>query len=161
MIRYALVCLEAHAFDGWFRSSSDFEQQSERRLVTCAICGSSTVERALMAPNVVTGRSRAARPDQAPDASSPSAPIEAPVPVAMTPDPQQRAMFEALAALKRKLIASADDVGDQFAEEARKIHYGESEERGIYGRTTIEEARALLDEGIEVQALPLLPDDRN
>jgi hypothetical protein len=164
MIRYALVCSEAHEFEAWFRSASDFEAQSANSLVTCIVCGSASVERALMAPNVVTGRSRSLRAVE--EASSPAAPaVPAPLPqpvaLAAAPSPEQRAMLEALTELKRKITANADYVGDKFAEEARKMHYGEAPERGIYGQATGEEARALIDEGIEVHALPVLPDEQN
>jgi hypothetical protein len=170
MIRYDLVCSDGHEFDGWFRSIGDFETQSVRGFVTCAVCGSNRVDRALMAPRVLTSRSRAVVVEQdtasAPAAAEP-APSGVPAiaagvgPMAIAPDPQQRAMLEALVDLKRKITASADYVGDRFAEEARKIHYGEAEERGIYGKTTLDEARSLLDEGIAVQPLPILPDDLN
>ena len=161
MIRYALVCSEAHEFEAWFRSASDFETQSTRGLVTCLVCGTVEVERALMAPNVVTSRSSRGRTvEEAPEVPA-VAVVPSPMPVAATPDPQQRAMLEALTDLKRKITASADFVGDRFAEEARKMHYGEAPERGIYGQATGDEARALIDEGIEVHPLPILPDEHN
>ncbi len=163
MIRYALICSEAHEFEAWFRSASDFETQSGRGLVLCGVCGTTKVERALMAPNVVTARSRALRSAPEPMLEEPSAVSVAsqPTAVAVAPDPQQKAMLEALTELKRKVTASADYVGDRFAEEARKMHYGETPERGIYGEATGDEARALIDEGIDVHPIPVLPDERN
>jgi len=118
----------------------------------------------------VTNRTRAAivAPDAAdttvaPGEPSPAAPAisTGAASMAIAPDSRQKAMLDALVDLKRKITASADYVGDRFAEEARRIHYGEAEERGIYGNTTLEEARSLIDEGISVQPLPTLPDDLN
>ena len=165
MIRYALVCSQDHEFDGWFRSAADFDRQVADGLVSCAVCGRTDVQRALMAPSVLKGRPRGIA-DQvdtalaAPVPATVAAPSE-PGPVAVMADPQQKAMLDALVELKRRITASADYVGDKFAEEARKIHYGEAPERGIYGQTTGEEARALIEEGIEVHPLPILPDERN
>jgi hypothetical protein len=165
MIRYALVCHQDHEFDGWFRSSSDFDAQAKAGFVTCPLCGSTSVGRALMAPSVQTARSRAAEPvveNSAPAAPAPVVEqVPPPPPTLIAPDPAQKAVLEALADLRRKVMESADYVGDQFAEEARKMHYGEIDQRGIYGEATAEDARALADEGIEIHALPVLPDDRN
>jgi hypothetical protein len=160
MIRYTLVCNADHEFDGWFRSSEDFEAQATRGLVQCGICGSTKVERGLMAPNVVTSRSRAPVIEHV-EATAPAAAAPAAQEVVVAPDPRQKAIIEALGELKRQIIASSDNVGDKFAEEARKIHYGEAPERGIYGQATGEEAMALIEEGIEVHALPVLPDEQN
>lgn len=160
MIRYTLICDAEHEFDGWFRSGEDFDAQAGRGLVSCAICGSTKVERGLMAPNVVTSRSRAPVIEHV-EAPVPAAVAPAAQEVVVAPDPRQKAIMEALSELKRQIIASSDNVGDRFAEEARKIHYGEAPERGIYGQATGEEARALIEEGIEVHALPVLPDEHN
>jgi hypothetical protein len=160
MIHYTLSCDHDHEFEGWFRSSADFDTQAERGLVVCPVCGSNGIERGLMAPNVQSGRSKDARAA----AMAEGAPTEAREPArtaVMVPNPAQRAMLEALRELKAKIVETAEHVGPRFAEEARKIHYGESEHRGIYGEATLEEAKALSDEGIEVHALPVLPDERN
>lgn len=165
MIRYTLICESDHEFDGWFRSSDDFDAQAKRGLVQCAICGSIKVERGLMAPNVVTSRSRASVIEHveapASAAAEPVSPAAVAQEVVAVPDPRQKAIIEALTELKRQVIASSDNVGDKFAEEARKIHYGEAPERGIYGHATGDEALALIEEGIEVHALPILPDEQN
>lgn len=162
MIRYMLVCDSDHEFDGWFRSGADFDAQAKRGLVACTICGSTKVERGLMAPNVVTSRSRAPVIEHVEAATPVAAPVPVPAQeVVVAPDPRQKAIIDALTELKRQIIASSDNVGDKFAEEARKIHYGEAPERGIYGQATGEEARALIEEGIEVHALPILPDEHN
>lgn len=141
MIRYRLRCAENHAFDGWFRSSEDCDAQLERGLVTCAQCGSCEVAKALMAPSLRT---------------TPEA-----VPVAAEPDPRQRAMLAALKKLRDEVVAKSEYVGPRFAEEARRIHYEESDKRGIYGEATPVELRDLHEEGIDVHALPVLPEDRN
>ena len=162
MIRYRLICDSEHEFEAWFRSSSDYEAQAGRQLVSCPTCGSVKVERGLMAPNVVTARGKAvAVPETAPEPVA-AAPVQPALPqMAMLPDPVQKAMLEAMAEIRRQVAANADYVGDKFSEEARKMHYGESEKRGIYGEATLEDARSLVDEGIEVHALPVLPEDRN
>ncbi|TPQ48916.1 DUF1178 domain-containing protein [Prosthecomicrobium hirschii] len=172
MIHYALICPAEHEFEGWFRSSSDFEAQAAAGHVSCPVCGSTQVARALMAPNVQPARGRAAVPaaetgagsESAPAAAS--APVPVPVPAApppalVAPHPAQAVLLAALKEIRAKVLETADYVGTDFAEEARRIHYGESEQRGIYGEASAEEAEALIEEGIDVHALPILPDDRN
>lgn len=141
MIRYSLSCDHDHDFDGWFRSGEDYETQRKRGLVTCPHCGSHKVEKQLMAPNVSTGRAKEK--------------------VAMALGDHRREMMAQLHALAAKLRENSDYVGDRFAEEARKIHFGETEERGIHGEASIEEVRDLLDDGIGVMPLPPLPEDHN
>jgi hypothetical protein len=151
MIRYSLACAAGHAFEGWFRSGADFDAQAAGGHVTCPACGSPSVGRALMAPNVQTSRRK---PEPAP-----AQPMEA---AAFTPpDPRLAAMMAAMRDLKARVIETTDDVGDGFADEARRIHYGETDARGIRGRASADEARALVDEGIEIMPLPVLPDERN
>lgn len=148
MIKYALACEKAHAFESWFPSSESYEAQRERGLVACPVCGSGKVEKALMAPQV-------ARKDR------PAEPIPAPAePVAM-PSPAAQELRAKLRELRDHLVRNSDPVGDRFAEEARKIHYGEVEHRSIHGSATPEEARDLHDEGIDFLPLPALPDERN
>jgi len=176
MIRYTLRCDAGHAFEGWFRGSDDFDTQCARGLVTCPTCGSAAVDKALMAPAVATARARAARaerpePAARPDTPEPAVPDTdrtpasapaAPPQVALPPPEAVRAQVIAqLRALKTELMAKAEDVGTAFPEEARKIHYGEAEERGIYGAASREEVAELLDEGIEILPLPVLPDEHN
>lgn len=168
MIHYNLRCEKGHQFDGWFASSAAFDTQVERGLLACPTCGSTAIGRALMAPAVVS--TRAERPSPAPEASEPAAGA-APAPAAPPSEPapadvalmderagQLRAMLKALHEAVRK---NGVDVGRKFADEARKIHYGEAEARGIYGQADLEEARELLEEGIDVLPLPPLPDERN
>jgi hypothetical protein len=165
LIRYALECEQEHGFEAWFRSSDDFERQQAAELLSCPVCGSHAVTRALMAPAVSTSRKRAEiaaaaavpKPATVPEAApSPAAPM----PVAL-PDPRAAALAEMVRQLRRHVEENGENVGPRFPEEARKIHYGETDARGIYGQASRDEVEALLDEGIEVHALPVLPQDRN
>ena len=151
MIRYRLVCDIAHGFDSWFPSSESYDAQAARGLVTCPICDSAQVTKALMAPSL-------ARTDRQALAAPAAAQSEAPVPMIAEPERQVRAM---LRALREQVVANSEHVGTRFPEEARKIHYGEAEGRAIYGEASPAEARALIDEGIAVAPLPVMPDDRN
>lgn len=152
MIRYSLVCEASHGFECWFPSSDSYETQVAQGLVSCPICASTTVSKAMMAPTV-------ARRDLA-LAQRPSAPPSADAPVPMISEPE-RTMRAMLKALHAHVAAHSEHVGDRFAEEARKIHYGEAEGRSIHGRASLDEARTLLDEGIDVAPLPSLPEDWN
>ncbi|HLM40166.1 MAG TPA: DUF1178 family protein [Microvirga sp.] len=148
MIKYALACEQAHEFESWFPSSEAFETQRKRGFVTCPYCNSARVEKQIMAPSV-------ARKDKLPDA-----PVPGPQPVAVLSDREQE-IRAALRALRDHVMKNAENVGKGFVEEARKMHYGEAEERSIYGEADLAEARALLEEGIDVLPLPVVPDDRN
>jgi len=141
LISFSLTCENAHEFEGWFRSNDDFEAQKKRKLVNCPVCGSHGIEKALMAPAVSTSR----RQEK----------------IALAVNAQQREALAQLKALSEKIRENADYVGDKFAEEARKIHFGEAEARGIYGEATPEEARSLADDGVDFMPLPVFPDDRN
>jgi hypothetical protein len=148
MIKYALACEQAHEFESWFPSSDAFETQRKRGFVTCPFCDSPKVEKQIMAPSV-------ARTDKAAPALAPE-----PQPVAVLAE-RERELRAALRALREHVMKSAENVGKDFVEEARKMHYGEAEERSIYGEADLAEARALLEEGIDVLPLPVVPDDRN
>jgi len=156
MIRYNLRCDRGHAFESWFQSSQAYETQEKRRLVNCPTCGSAKVERAIMAPQIVSKKSR----DRA--APAPAAATEATTP-ASTPlmMAQERELRAKLRELRDHIVKNADNVGERFPNEARKMHYGDIEHRPIYGEASPEEARSLIDEGVEVSPLPVLPDDRN
>jgi hypothetical protein len=156
MIRYNLRCDRGHAFESWFQSSQAYETQEKRRLVNCPSCGSAKVERAIMAPQIVSKKSR----DRA--APAPAAATEATTP-ASTPlmMAQERELRAKLRELRDHIVKNADNVGERFPNEARKMHYGDIEHRPIYGEASPEEARSLIDEGVEVSPLPVLPDDRN
>lgn len=143
MIRFSLECDAGHAFEGWFGSNDDFETQSRRGLVECPSCASRKVGKALMTPGVVTSRSREAAP------------------VALALDPERAEMMAKLREMAKAVRANADHVGPAFAEEARKIHFGEAPGRAIYGEASPDEVDALLEDGVPVAPLPTLPDDRN
>lgn len=156
MIYYQLRCTQGHEFDGWFKDSAGFERQAKRGLIECPSCGDVKVERALMAPHVPSKR-RGARPAEITPETTPEtarpAPQTTPVAGGRMPD-HVRVMLQRLRAEVEK---NCDYVGPQFADEARKIHRGESDRRGIYGETTPEQAEALSEEGIEISAIPWLP----
>ena len=163
MIRYTLRCERNHSFESWFQSSAAYESQEKRKLVSCPSCGSTKVERAIMAPQIVSKKGR----DSAAPAPAPAAPPEATAkevtaqgstPLLMA---QERELRAKLRELRDHIVKNADNVGERFPNEARKMHYGDIEHRPIYGEASPDEARALIDEGVEVSPLPVLPDDRN
>ena len=139
MIRFSLQCDKDHAFEGWFASSADFDGQGERGLIECPVCGSRKVGKALMAPAVVGSRETPARP--------------------LAMDPQKREMMRKLRDMVTAVRQNSEDVGDRFADEARKIHHGEAEARGIIGQASSDDARSLIEEGIEIAPLPEFPED--
>ncbi len=128
MIHFNLRCAAGHEFEGWFKSAKEFDAQAKRAQVTCAVCGSAKVEKAPMAPAITAkgGGDGAVH------------------------------MRQALSELRTRVEKNCDYVGEQFADEARKIHYGEADERGIYGESTDREAKELVDEGIKVARIPWL-----
>ena len=159
MIRYALRCEQGHAFESWFQSSSAFDAQVKRKLVACPVCDSIKVEKAIMAPRVVSRKGRestAVVQAQAPAPLPEATPGAQPLMMA-----QERELRAKLKELRDHIVKNADNVGERFPNEARKMHYGEIEHRPIYGEASPDEARALIDEGVEVSPLPVLPDDRN
>ena len=160
MIHYHLRCERGHAFESWFQSSSAYETQEKRKLVNCPACGSAKVERAIMAPQIVSKKSRERKePAPAPVAAT-STEVTAPAstPLLMA---QERELRMKLKELRDHIVKNADNVGERFPNEARKMHYGDIEHRPIYGEASPEEARSLIEEGVEVSPLPVLPDDRN
>lgn len=142
MIRYSLQCANDHEFEGWFASSDDFDKQLASGYVACPHCGSQSVSKLLMAPNLTTGRQKDGIKQ-------------------MVMDNTRREMMEKLKEAVTEIRKNSEDVGEKFPEEARKIHYGESEARGIIGQASQDEAAALVDEGIEIAALPVFPDEAN
>ncbi|AZV19974.1 MULTISPECIES: DUF1178 family protein [Mesorhizobium] len=141
MIRFALICEHEHEFEGWFRSNDDFDTQKKRGFVDCPTCGSHKVQKALMAPAVSTARKQET--------------------IALAMGEAQKQALAQLKAMAEKVRENADYVGDKFAEEARKIHFGESDPRGIYGEATLDEAKSLAEDGVEFMPIPVFPDDRN
>ncbi len=161
MIRYALRCERDHEFESWFQSSSAYDSQVKRKLVTCPVCGSAKVDKAIMAPRIVgkKGRGRATPP---PEATVPATlPDAAPTGATSLMMAQERELRAKLKELRDHIVKNADNVGERFANEARAMHYGDKEHRPIYGEASPDEAKSLIDEGIEVAPLPVLPEDRN
>ncbi len=163
MIVFDLICGEDHRFEGWFRSSDDFADQTARGLLDCPQCGSPNITKAPMAPAVpAKGNTRADTP-AAPNSSQ--APAQDTHPVASQPMPEdvQKALT-ALAQAQEKALKESTWVGDKFAEASRAMHYGETDEKPIHGKASVEEAEALSDEGIAVAPLPFPiapPEDLN
>ena len=178
MIKYQLICNQAHEFEGWFQTSRAFDKQNASGLVACPICNTVDVRRALMAPNLASPKRRqaafdaaqiaeAANQEPATIGSRKATNFKTPPsetgkqPQSIAPDPARLAAFgDALAKLRdiqRKIQNECRYVGDNFAEEARKIHYGESDPENIYGQTSVEECRELAEEGINVASMPWLP----
>ena len=169
MIRYSLQCERGHAFESWFQDSASYDKQAKRGLVSCPMCDSVKVEKSIMAPQIPrkgrTAEQRAgeekvmratARRNKA-GAETAAAP-QAAEPLLMA---QEKELLSKLKELRDHIKANADNVGEQFPEQARKMHYGEIEHRPIYGDASPTEAKALIEEGVEVMPLPVLPDDRN
>jgi hypothetical protein len=142
MIRYALRCAENHSFDSWFQSAAAFDALAAKGLVSCAVCGGTEVTKALMAPRVAAPEEAAAAPPARP-LSEPAHPAE-----------------QMLRALREHLVKNSTYVGGRFAQEARAMHLGEAEAHAIHGEANLEEARALLEEGIAIAPLPILPPDK-
>ncbi len=174
MIRYALNCTDGHVFESWFQNSAAFDKQKKRGLVTCPICGSGKVEKAIMAPQLVrTDVERPAAPmlpPPPPPPSNPQAVTRPPPPMPPVPagkssvaimSRQERELRQKLKELRDHVTKNANYVGARFPEEARKMHYGEVEHRSIYGEASPDDAKALHEEGIEFHPLPVLPDDQN
>ncbi len=140
MIRFSLRCDQGHRFDSWFASGGDFDRLRQAAMLSCAVCGTDEVEKDLMAPQVATGATPVApeRPE------APAAPLSAPA------SPAEQALRE----LRARIEAASDNVGRDFAREARRIHAGEAPERPIIGEARVTDARALLEDGIPVAPLP-------
>jgi hypothetical protein len=161
MIHYNLRCAKGHAFESWFQSSSAYEVQEKRKLVSCPVCGSTKVERAIMAPRILSKKGRgttAADQLPVPAPATDVVPPSSPTPLLMTQEAELRTK---LRELRDHIVKNADNVGEKFPNEARKMHYGDIEHRPIYGEASPDEAKALIDEGVEVMPLPALPEDRN
>ncbi len=141
-----MACGQQHVFEGWFASEDDFAQQHARGLVSCPLCGDTAIQKKLSAPRLNLG----AQPE--PKERAPAGRQEVAV---SAPSEEQVAMQAAWLALARRVVANTEDVGPRFAEEARRIHYGETEERGIRGQATREETQALQEEGIPVMQMAL------
>jgi hypothetical protein len=163
MIVYDLKCDKGHVFEAWFRSSAGFEEQAAAGEVSCAVCGSRKVAKALMAPRLSRGAGKddggAARTEAEQDAASGEVARD----VGKVAVPRDNAaaaeLRQKLKELRQNIESNCDYVGSAFAEEARKIHYGETEPRGIYGETSDDEAGKLKDEGISFMRVPWIRKD--
>jgi hypothetical protein len=164
MILFDLLCGNGHAFEGWFRDNAAYDSQVKGRKLVCPICNDTAVRKAVMAPRIGKGAARTA-PVQATEASDPPAAAAEATPQAPAPqgakasarqaaEQQARALRQQLVELRAKVEANCDYVGPRFAEEARRIHYGESGRRNIYGEASKEEAHALVEEGVEFATVP-------
>jgi len=142
MIRYSLKCENGHAFDSWFQSAEAFDKLLTAGMVTCSVCGSVKVEKAIMAPQVQAARKTATKPSKHP-LSTPASPAE-----------------KALAEMRKKVEENSENVGKNFAQEARAIHEGDAPERPIHGEAKVEEAKELMDDGISVTPLPWADKDK-
>ena len=158
MIRYALRCERDHHFESWFQDSAAYESQVKRKLVSCPVCDSVKIEKAIMAPRIVSKKGRE-RAEPAEQTAAPAAPAPAPAPAAPEATSlvmaQERELRAKLKELRDHLVANAENVGQQFPEEARKMHYGEKKHRSIYGTASPDEDLAELhDRGVEYQLTP-------
>jgi hypothetical protein len=142
VIKYSLCCDNAHTFEGWFSESADFDRQVASGFLTCPVCNSGSISKSLMAPSVSTARKQEAKRQMAMDIV------------------RQEAMAKLREAVAN-IRANSEDVGEKFPEEARKIHYGEADARGIIGQASLDDVHELLDEGIDIAPLPNLRDDTN
>jgi len=144
MIKYALGCAEGHAFDSWFSDSVSYDKQRKRGFVACPECGSTRVDKAIMAPAVVGG-------DRATVQTVPE----------LVVDDRRRQAREFFLRMRREIEANTDDVGAKFPDMARAIHFGDEPERAIRGRASLAEAKSLLEDGVAVMPLPMLEDELN
>ncbi|HTW25976.1 MAG TPA: DUF1178 family protein [Acetobacteraceae bacterium] len=151
MIHYQLRCSRAHEFDGWFRDSRTFADQAKRGLLECPECGDVRIEQALMAPSI---GGRAAEPSPPPAPPAPAPPSSEPVKVAAPTEVMPAQVRAMLQRLRAEVERNCDYVGERFADEARRIHRGETERRGIYGESTPDQVETLAEEGITVSRIP-------
>lgn len=164
MINYSLRCDATHVFEAWFRSSADFDEQAQRGLLSCPICGSSKIEKAIMSPAVARrDRGRAVPQPQEQTDESKTKPepknevVAAAKPSAPPVNEKMAQLWQMARKLQAHVEANFENVGRKFPEEVRKMHTGESEHRDVYGEASLEDAKDLLDEGIDIMPLPRLP----
>ncbi len=150
MILYQLHCDSEHQFEAWFRDSQAYEKQAKRKLLTCPVCGSTKIGKALMAPRINKSKNEAPATFGAREPST-----------STNVSPQNEEFRKKLKELRAEIERNCDYVGDQFAEEARKIHYGEADAKNIYGEASLEDARELVDEGVDFTPIPWLPKENS
>lgn len=150
MIKYSLICVNDHTFEGWFSNGDDYNTQSQSGLLSCPVCETVSIQKSLMAPSLSTTKTDS---DKSPGDVSLASNTNVPAKYAEAMSQMRK--------LRSQVMANAHDVGKEFPEEARKIHYGETEKRGIYGQASIKDVEGLVDEGIDIVPLPVLPEDKN
>jgi hypothetical protein len=146
LIRYDLICAKGHEFDGWFSDSAAYDKQAKRGLISCTHCGVNKIEKQIMAPGIPTKGNRKS---------------ESHTMTAGPLNPQAAAMMQMLREYRKHVTENSENVGSKFADEARKIHFKEVKERPIYGEATADDAKALIEDGIDVHPIPRLPEDGN
>jgi hypothetical protein len=154
VIRYALTCEAGHGFESWFRASEDFEKQRKKNLIACPTCNSTQVEKQIMRPSVARRDKGGARKEKLPASAEETSPVA-------VMSPQEQELRAKLKELREHVTKNADYVGDKFPDLARQMHYEEVERRSIYGEAKPDEVKSLIEEGVEVHPLPVLPEDRN
>lgn len=159
MIKYQLKCGNDHAFEGWFGSSKAYDTQSRRKLVTCPVCGTAKVEKAIMAPRIARSRSR--KPAPSGEVATEQLPAASEARSQHMLNGEQRKLLSTMRKLRDEMLAKSDYVGPRFAEEARRIHNEEVPARGIHGEATPDEVAELKEEGVKIYPVPVLPDDHN
>jgi hypothetical protein len=156
MIKFALICENRHSFESWFQSGSAFDAQTKAGLIQCPVCQVSRVSKAIMAPAIATRRSH--EQVQEPVRAIPQ--VEKPSKMTLL-DERDRELRAAIQQVRQRIFDVAEDVGANFPDEARKIHDGLIRERPIHGQASVEEAKALIEEGISILPIPVLPDEQN
>ncbi|MEP2942515.1 MAG: DUF1178 family protein [Hyphomicrobiales bacterium] len=168
MIKYTLKCSNGHVFDGWFSNSVAFDEQKDMGLVSCPSCGETEIKKTLMAPSI-TGTKTQGNSTEQPDAIDLDTPIPRDSELLPTTIPEplvhgdetMQAVVEKMRELRSWVEANTENVGDKFADKARKMHFGEEDRHGIIGKATFEEAQELIDDGVDFLPLPALPEDNN
>ncbi len=164
MIRYSLKCAQGHEFDSWFRDSAAYDVLEGAGQISCSVCGDTDVKKSIMAPSVNASKKKLPAPtngaepsDGAPDAAAPDNAGMSEAPLSLPASPAEAALKE----LQKQIREKSDYVGNDFADEARRIHDGEADNRSIWGEATLQEAKSLHDEGIPVAPLPWMRRQNN
>jgi hypothetical protein len=157
MIKYSLICDKEHAFEGWFSTGQDFDEQRQRNLVNCPMCNSSNITKTLMAPSISTSKTKLQ-----PSKQIKIEPVSDESPVANSPVPENfQQLVVKIRELRSDILENSKNVGSKFPDEARKIHYGEVEKHPIYGQASAQDVKELVDEGVNILPIPTLPEDNN
>ena len=162
MIHFDLICQNGHEFDSWFASNSAFDQQQKTNLVTCPYCNTDKVEKCLMVPSIPAKANKKSSDATNEPPRQPASGQEDQRPSLLSAhnDPDMQELAENIRKMRQHVSENAEYVGKDFAKEAREIHYEEKPARGIYGETSLEEAKSLIEEGVDVMPLPTLPEEK-